>query len=247
MAYQLHNPRFIFKSFNMRLILIAFIMVASIGNLSAQNQQPSGITVSGEGIVKVTPDRVKIKVRVENQGQTANEVKSETDKSVSKILDFLKKEKISKNDFQTDYINLNKTYDYNKKETYYKAEQSINITLINIDQYSKIMTGLMNSGVNRIDGVTFENSKIAEYEKQARVKAVENAKEKAEDYAQSLNLKVGPAQMVSESGSSSPQPVMLRTMSADAMGTSNQPDSPIAIGQIEIRQKVEIRFAINLK
>lgn len=230
----------------MRLIIIALTIMTSIGSLSAQNTQPTGITVSGEGIVKVAPDRVKIKIRVENQGQSANKVKKETDQAIHSILNYLKKEKISEKDYQTDYVNLNKTYDYNTKENLYKAEQSISLTLHNIDQYGKIMTGLMNSGVNRIDEVVFENSKIATFEKEARIKAIEDAKNKAEDYAKALGLKVGVAQMINESGNSSPRPVM-RAMSMDASAGSNQTDSPIAIGEIEIRQKIDIRFAIELK
>src|SRR5690625_665992 len=103
----------------MRLILIVFTFMISAGTLSAQNTQPTGITVSGEGIVKVTTNRVKIKARVENKAQTTQEAKTKTDKAVNKVLDFLKKEKIDEKDFQTDYINLDQKTDYNTKETHY--------------------------------------------------------------------------------------------------------------------------------
>ena len=233
----------------MRLILIAITFMMSVGTLSAQNAQPKGITVTGEGIVKVTPDRVKIKARVENKGKTAQEAKSKSDKSMSKVLDFLKKEKISKDDYKTDYINLDKKTDYNTKETHYNAEQSISITLHNIDDYSKIISGLMNSGINRIDGVTFEDSKVEKHQEEARVKAVENAKEKAEDYAKTLNLKVGVAQMIIESAGNMPNPgpMLMRSASYDASENTNIQESPLAVGQIEIIEKVQIRFAIDLE
>lgn len=220
----------------------------STGNLSAQNTQPTGITVNGEGIVKVTPDRVKIKARVENKAQSAKEAKEKTDKSVRQILDFLKKQKLAKEDYETDYINLDKKTDYNTKETHYHAEQSISITLHNIEDYSSILSGLMNSGINRIDGVTFEDSQIKKHQKEARIKAIENAKEKAEDYAKTLNLKVGAAQMITESGSNSPtpRPMLMRAASYDS-AEANQQDSPLAVGQIEIIEKVEVRFAIDLE
>ncbi len=232
----------------MRLILIVFTFMISAGTLSAQNTQPTGITVSGEGIVKVTPDRVKIKARVENKAQTAQEAKTKTDKAVNKVLDFLKKEKIDEKDFQTDYINLDQKTDYNTKETHYNAEQSISITLHNVEDYSKIIGGLMNSGINRIDGVTFENSQVKKHQKEARIKAIENAKEKAEDYAKTLNLKVGIAQMITESGSNnpSPRPMLMRAASYDSTNANAQ-ESPLAVGQIEITEKVEVRFKIDLE
>lgn len=235
------------KNLKTGLTLILLIFMAAPTLLSAQNQQPTGITVNGEGVVKVTPDRAKIKVRVEHQGQTANEVKTQTDQSINQVLDFLKNEKISANDYQIDYINLNKQYDYNTKETTYKAEQSVTITLKDIDRYSTIMTGLMKSGINRIDGVTFEDSQLEKHQKEARLKAVANAREKAEDYANALNLKLGAAQMLTEAnGGSAPRTLALQAMSFDASNAGGD-SSPIAVGQIEIKQQVEVRFGINLK
>lgn len=230
----------------MRFFIIAFTLITSLGTLSAQSQQPSGITVTGEGIIKVTPDRVKIKASVENKGQSADEVKSETDKAVNKILAFLKKEKIAEKDYQTDYINLNKSYDYDKKEDYYNAKQSITITLHDPDRYSDVMNGLMNSGANRIDGVYFEDSQQEKHQKQARIKAIEHAKEKAEDYAQTLNLKVGVAQMIEETNSDSPSPRPMLSSYAKSSDESTNQESPLAVGQIEIQQKITVRFAIEL-
>jgi len=231
----------------MRFIFLALLFMSTIVGFSQQQQQPTGITVTGEGIIKVTPDRVKIRARVEHKGQSATEVKSETDKAMKKVLAFLKKEKLSEKDYQTDYVSLNQNYDYNTKENYYQAAQSITITLNNPEDYSNIMTGLMKSGINRIDGVSFEDSKLEEHRKQARVKAIENAKTKAEDYAQTLGLKVGIAQMINESGNNSPAPRSMMLQSASFDSKMSEESSPLAVGQIEIKERVEVRFSIDLK
>lgn len=232
----------------MRLILIAFTLMTSVASLTAQNTQPTGISVTGEGIVKVTPDRVKIKARVEHQGQSAKEVKSKTDKTMTEVLAFLKKNKIAKEDYKTDYINLDKKTDYNTKETHYNAEQSVTITLHNLEDYSSIMSGLMNSGINRIDQVIFEDSQLEKHQKEAQIKAIANAKEKADTYAQALGLKVGIAQMVNEKGanSSNPYPTLMRSASYDASNAKAE-ESPLAVGQIEVKEQVEIRFGIEVE
>lgn len=226
----------------MRSILILFSsLMITASTLSAQNHQPQGITVEGEGIVKVKPDRIKIKVRVENKGQEADPVRKKTDETVHKVIQFLKKEKISESDYKTDYVNLGKSYDYNTKETHYTATQALSITLKDIDRYNVFMNGLMESGINRIDGVSFEDSQLEKHRSEARIKAVENAKKKAEDYAGVLGLKVGRAVMVNEKGisSPSPRPMLMRAASADAnMGG----EETLAVGEMEIIEQVEIRF-----
>ncbi|MES2487252.1 MAG: SIMPL domain-containing protein, partial [Bacteroidota bacterium] len=60
------------------------------------------------------------------------------------------------------------------------------------------MMGVTDAGANEIQGVTFKTSKQAEYESQARVKAVADARSKANDYAGALNQKVGTAITVTD-------------------------------------------------
>lgn len=235
------------KNNRMRTVLFALtFLVITTGQLPAQNLsvEQTGVTVRGMGIVKVTPDRVKIRVRVENEGQSAKEVKAVTDEAVNDVLHFLKEQELTKNDYQTDYINLNKKTNYKTNRTYYSAEQAISIMLKDINRYEELMSGLMESGINRIDGVSFQSSKLEKHQIEARKKAVLNAKEKAENYANTLNLKVGRAEMIGEMGSSSPQP-MMQMSAADASYNSSE-NQTLAPGQMEIKAQVVVRFALEL-
>lgn len=227
----------------MRLFFLAVsFLITSIGQ--AQTQQ-TGVTVMGKGVVEVTPDIVKIRVRVQNEGQSAKTVKSETDKDVNSVLNFLKTQSISKKDYQTDYVMLNKRNPGNIGRWVYSAQQAISITLRDIKRYESVMNGLLESGINRIDGVSFESSKREKYETEARKKAVLNAKGKAEDYANSLGLKVGQAQMINETGTSSPRPMMQMMDVAGSSSSSGQ--QTLALGQMEITAKVEVRFSLQLR
>lgn len=235
----------------MRVMLIAFsCLLASAGSLTAQEDPSSGISVTGEGIVKVKPDRVNIKVRVENKGDSATEVKDKTDKTVQKVLKFLKDQKISEKDYKTDYINLDKRYDYNTKETHYTAQQAISIKLKDIQKYNSLMSGLMKSGINRIDGISFEDSQEEKHRKEARQKAAKNAYEKAKDYAEALNLKVGIAKRINEMGSNVPivRPLMAKSARVAMDSESGNNETPnLAVGQIEIKEKVEVQFFLMKK
>src|SRR5690606_27963237 len=169
-----------------KAILLLTVLFASM-SLTAQETSPY-ISVSGEGIVKVTPDQVFIKVRVENQGKSAQQVKELNDKAVDHVLKYAKPMDIDKKDINTEYINLNKNYDYQTKEYTYVANQSIAILLKDLDKYTDYTQGLLNAGINRIDGVELRSTGIEQHKTEARIAAVKDAKKKAHELASALGM-----------------------------------------------------------
>ncbi len=100
---------------------------------------------------------------------------------LKRVLKAIKQAGIATTDFQSQRVNLNKNYDYNTKKYSYVANQTISIHLKDLKKYDKLMMDLVDSGINNIQGVAFQSSKIKEFERQARKEAMLNAKEKATD------------------------------------------------------------------
>jgi uncharacterized protein YggE len=106
------------------------------------------------------------------------------------------------------------------------------------------MGGLVDAGVNNIQGVEFKTSKLAEYETQARKDAALDAKKKANDYAAALGQKTGKAIVISDS--SQPfYPPMMRAMKFESDAASGAQMETLAIGEIEIRANVTISFELQ--
>lgn len=105
------------------LTLFLFVFITGV----AQETPLSLISVTGKGTVKVVPDKVLIRARIEHTGKSASEVKAQNDKVVNNIIKYLKSQDIPSKNFQTEYITLNKDYNYNSKETFYSANQAISI------------------------------------------------------------------------------------------------------------------------
>ena len=224
------------------LLVTAFI---GMNSLQAQEITPS-IAVVGEGVVKVTPDQVLIKVRVESEGSSAQQVKSDNDKAIDKVLKYTKSMGVKEGDVKTEYVNLNKNYDYQTKEYKYVANQSISILLKDLNKYSEFTEGLLNAGINRIDGVTFKSTEIETHNSKARMEAIKDAKKKAEEYASALGQSVGKALTISETGSvSAPQPIYRMEMmkSADSSGGGDM--ETIAVGEMVIEAKVNVTFHLK--
>ncbi|MCM4160280.1 DUF541 domain-containing protein [Antarcticibacterium flavum] len=228
-----------------KLIILAVLMSA----VSTQAQEPQSfiqqpvVTVKGEGTVKVVPDQVLIRSRIEHEGNDAGEVKKQNDAAVAKILKYLKSRGIEEKNFRTEYMNLNKNYNYNDKTYSYVANQAISIKLEDLKNYEEVMSGLLEAGLNRIDGIEFQSSKKEEHESAARKKAVENAKLKAGEYAAALGQTIGNALNISEVETNNYQPVYRMEMmksSADAGG-----EKTIAPGEMEVTARVTVSFKLN--
>lgn len=226
----------------MKTINTLFILLISTVIMSQNNPQPT-VDVTGEGVVRVVPDEVTINVGVENTGKNVKELKSENDRIVDEVFATVKRMGIDEKDVQTEYIRLSKNYEYNTKTYNYAANQSISIKVKDLKKYESLINGLMDSGINRIDGISFTSSNMTALESQARKKAVENAKMKAQEYTQVLNQTIGKAISISEfTALNNPQP-MYKTMAMSADSSEGQ--QTLAPGEMEIRINVNISFLLN--
>ncbi|WP_031425682.1 SIMPL domain-containing protein [Flavimarina sp. Hel_I_48] len=225
----------------MKLLLLN-ICIFFAATTMAQNSFEPLITVSGKGEVTVVPDQVTISLGVETTGKEAEKVKAENDRAIDAILKYALKQGISQNNITTQYINLNKNYNYEDKSTQYTASQIVKLKLENLDDYENVMTGLVSQGVNSINGIEFGSSKMDEYEEKARTLAMKNAKNKAEQYVGVTGQKVGPALMITEAGANVPQPrPMMKTMSM--MESSSR--ETLAPGEMTITERVEVSFKLG--
>ena len=226
-------------------VLILVTLFAISTQAQEQKAQIPQISVTGEGKIKVVPDQAIVSVGFQNQGKDAKEVKTLNDEVVDKVIKFLKKSGIPATDYKTNNVSLNKSYDYEKKKYNFQANQTLSITLKDLSKYDEIMMGLNDAGVNTINGVEFKSSKMEDYERDARKKAMVNAKQKAADYVSVLGQKVGKALLITDNSQSYfPQPMYKGGMMAMA-ADSSAPRETLAVGEIEIITNVSVTFALE--
>ena len=226
----------------MKLLRLFILLCTMSLTAQTQNTEPL-VNVTGKGVVKVTPDQVDIKVRVESEGKDAVAVKRENDASINAVIKFLRSQGLKAEDVQTEYINLNKNYDYNSKTYSYKANQSLTVHLKDISQYEGILSGLLNSGINRIDGMQFKSSQATALRQEARVLAILDAKNRAETYATALGQSIGKAVQISEASANPPQP---QFRSANfAMESSDAGGESIAPGELSITVMISASFELK--
>lgn len=223
------------------LLLSLFIMTLSYGQEIKQIPQ---INVSGEGKIKVVPDQATILATVDTRGNTAREVKRQNDQQIEVVLKLIRKMNLAPSDYKTKRVSLNPIYDYEKKKTTYNATQTIEILLKDLSKYDELMEGLVDGGINKVDNVVFQTSKLEQYQSEARKMAMKDAKQKAIDYVSVLGQKVGKALTISDNTQNYyPQPMY------EAMRmTKSENDAPretLAVGEINIVANVSVSFVLE--
>ncbi|WP_313807749.1 SIMPL domain-containing protein [Flavobacterium sp.] len=226
-----------------KVFLIAVTLFMTTFSNAQEMKTVPQIVVSGEGKIKVTPDQAVISVGVENTGNDAAEVKKKNDVAMDAIIKYLKGAKLPASDYQTKQVSLYKNYDYEKKKHYFQASQTISITLKDLSKYDAIMMGLIDAGANMIHGVEFKSSKVAQYESEARIKAVQNAKTKASDYAAALGQKMGKAILVTDNSATYYPRPMYASMKVES--DAGMPRETLAVGEIEVTANVTINYALE--
>jgi len=226
-----------------KVLFLAAVLVTTLTTQAQNNTQEPIIVVNGVGNIKVKADQAVVSIGAETKGKDAATVKIENDKIISKMIAFLKKNKIEEKDFQSLNISLNKQRDYEEKQDYFVANQILNIQLKDLSKYETIMFGLIQSGANIIQGVEFKSSKSASFEAEARTKAVADASKKATDYGKALNQPIGKAVFLSDySQVINPR---IYTMEAKMLSASADGGQTVAPGEIEISSNITVHYKLG--
>jgi len=269
---------------NTRILLVIGLLTLPLVSAKAQwrsDSQPPQINVSGSAEVKVAPDEVDLKVGVETRDEHLEVAKRNNDERVSAALEFLKRNGVKDKDVQTDYISIEPIYDQNAridprtglplpgynanegdtKPVYYLVLKSIGIKLTNVGDFDRILTGLITNGVNFVQGIDFRTSQLRKYKDQARAMAIKAAKEKANDMASELGVKVGKPFSINVNdwgGSSSWSQGSwgyggggggganaYQNASQDAASASGENGTTFSVGQISVSANVNVSFLIQ--
>ncbi len=98
-----------------KLLPIFVITILGLG-VSAQDNKTVTIDVSGTAEVQVAPDEVVFSLDVTNIDMDLQKAKSMNDETVVKVLGLTKRFNIPPQDVKTDYISLDKQYEYTREK-----------------------------------------------------------------------------------------------------------------------------------
>ena len=180
------------------------------------------------------------------------------------VLEFLRENGIEDKDIKTANASFNPKYEYRYDSKIlmpctefgcpprpgksvivgYEADESITVKIRNTDDVGKIVEGLGGLGVSNLKGPNFAIDDEDELKAEARKKAIDDAREKAEALADDLGVKLGRIANFSENGDFGPifygKAVMM-----DSAGSTAPSPAEIPKGENTISSDVTITYEIR--
>ncbi|MEX2599674.1 MAG: SIMPL domain-containing protein [Dehalococcoidia bacterium] len=218
----------------------------------------TGIHASGVGVVTVTPDVAVLSLGVEGFASTVAEARAIAAEAMEGTIQVLEDAGVSDEDIQTQYFNIHPEYRYeevlvdgNRRSEQrlvgYRVTNSLSVKIRDLDNVGNIIDGAVEAGgdATRINGIHFTLEDGAEAEEEARVLALQDAREKAELYASELGVSRGDLAYVSETSAQRYPMTSERAAFDGAMPAMEGASTSIMPGETDVRVTVQVVFDIN--
>jgi len=205
------------------------------------------ITIDGEGKVSGKPTLANVDVGVYSEGKDVPSVQNDNTNKVNAILKAVKALGIADADIQTSNYSINPRFDYNNgKQTLvgYTVSQSVRIKVRDLTKVGDVLARAGESGANQVNGVTFSIDDPSAMKADARKKALDDARAKANTLADALGVHIVRVVTFAES-SSAPQPPMPVYAKMDAYATGGVSSPEIQAGSLDVTSNVSVTYEIQ--
>ena len=209
--------------------------------------QQEGIWVSGQGVVTVTPDIATLRLGVEVQAATVAIAQSQAIEAMDEVMAALTDNGIAEKDIQTQYFSIRQVTKWDRDEEEevvigYRVTNMVTAKIRDIDKAGTIVDAVALAGgdLTRINSIDFSVDDPTAYYKEARDKAMSDAKAKATQMAELAGVTLGKPTYISESAYSQPPPIVRMA----EMTAAELAETPISPGEMEISLTVQVAYSI---
>lgn len=230
-------------------LVVAFsdAIVGSSGNHASADQISSNhqITVSGEGQISVTPDTAMVSLGVTQSNPDLKTAQDAVNKAMDNIVAAIKAAGIPDKNIQTTGYNINANQDFNKPGhpiTGYDVYAGISVTVQPLDKAGSIIDIAVQNGANQVGGINFTVQDPTTAAQQARAKAVDDARAKAQQLATLAGVTLGPIVNINETDNGGT--VVPYSSPAAAVASGSSAETSVQPGQSTITIDLTVSFAI---
>ena len=200
----------------------------------------STFDVSGEGKVVVAPDEASVVMGVRKEGRSIAAVQKSVNETMTGLSKELKSLGIDAKDIQTSSYSF---YPDWEDKGLYSAYAQVTVRIRDLDNASAVMGLVGTLGLEQVGGINFGLSDDLQKQsvKEAREKAIDEAKQKASELAGLAGMNLGKIVNISE-GMNYPQPYMMRDAVPMAGGGAEKVSTPVEPGSSEIVVNVTLSY-----
>lgn len=216
------------------------------------------ITVTGEGEEVAVPDIATFTFGVTETAKTVNVARDAATVAINKALDVVKKSGVLEPDIKNVGYSINPKYEYtgadcnmyrcvSGKQTFvgYEVAQTIEVRVRDLTKVGQLITDVTASGVESVGNISFTVEKQDELKAKAREIAINQAKQKAEELADALGVRLVRVSSFSENGNYFPYYAKGGDMMEMAVSARPAAAPTIPTGDQKITSNVSITYEIR--
>lgn len=206
---------------------------------------PNTLTFSGQAEIKMAPDLAKITFGVEHEDMVVAVAQEKVSGTISVVLDGLEKLSVEEKDIRTNSYTTNPRYDWNDGTQVlkgYTVRQDVEVIVRDLDDVNRVIALLGESNVTNIYGPSFEIEDKEGVQRLARQEAITIAREKAEELAEDLGVKLVRIVSFTE-GATGGYPMPMMAMESSVRDMKSSPELPT--GENTISAEVSITYEIQ--
>ena len=233
------------------LSVLAFMMLvlSACGTayaLEVSSDPVRTINVTGTGEVMLTPDIAYVSIGVRSEGEDAAKAVAENNAKSGAVVAALADSGVDEKDIQTTNFNIYPQQQYdeqgNIQETFYIVENTVRVTVRDLDTIGELLNAAVNAGANSIYGVQYDVEDDESARSEARQAAVDDAQKQAEELSEAAGVGLGRIQSISTYGG---YPVPLYEGKGGAGPVSVAAEVPISPGQLMLTVDVNVIYEIR--
>ena len=236
-----------------RTVALLTFCVVFVPKLPAQDSfnHPRIISVVGTAEIKVVPNEVALTLGVDSRDKDLSVAKADNDQRMKKLLGLAHSAGVDAKNIQTSALTMGPEYSEDKapKLLGYNVSQVFTVTLRDLSKYEDLMTSFLKAGVNRVDGINFIVAEPKKYKDEARLEAVNAAREKASAMASQLGQSIAKPWEITEELNNDYGGLggmNANFLASDRRGRlAEQNESTLAGGQVTIRASVRVSFQLE--
>lgn len=231
----------------MKLFLILAIIIFSFNSTAAAEERIPTISVNGEGVVEVAPDRATISLGVVTRDKNAAKVQNDNAKIANEIIKSVSALGIDKKNIRTGNYSFHQYFrnDNNRRVADgYEANNTVIVIVDDLNLVGKVIDAALANGANNVDSLEFGIKDKSKLQNEAIRLAVRDARAKAEVVAAELGKNIIGVLNVSVNSGYISAPRASKMFMAD-MAAENSVATPIESGMLNCSASVHVDFEIT--
>ena len=183
---------------------------SSSGPTASADKATRQVTVVGAGEVKGTPDTLTVNASIAFVAPEVTGAMNQTSDRQKAVIDALAGSGIDRKDISTTQVSLQPQFAGGDGTAIigYRASNSIDVKIRKLESASQTLSLIISTGgdATRLNSVNYSIEDDSQLVKDARARAFNDAKDRAEQYAQLSGLGLGKVISITESGAATPPP-----------------------------------------